>query len=89
MIFESIFERYNNKITIFQKSHFILTKKLRTNLTADITYRRLLRTKNFFIVEKLWFLGLNYGDKGDYIDVWMIKITIKAKQTDTDKIDPK
>ena len=26
MIFESIFERYNNKVTIFQKSQAILTK---------------------------------------------------------------
>ena len=24
------------------------------------------------------------GTKGDYIDVWMIKITIKAKQTNMD-----
>ena len=35
-------------------------------------------------MEKLWLFGLNYGDKGDYIDVWMIKITIKAKQTNID-----
>ena len=35
-------------------------------------------------MEKLWLFELNYGDKGDYIDVWMIKITIKAKQTNVD-----
>ena len=28
--------------------------------------------------------GLNSGDKGDNIDMWMIKITIKANQIDMD-----
>ena len=30
------------------------------------------------------FFGLFSGDKGDSIDMWMIKITIKANQTDMD-----
>ena len=35
-------------------------------------------------MEKLWLFGLNSGDKGDNIDMWMIKITIKANQIDMD-----
>ena len=54
-----------------------------TNLTAD-TYRKLFSTKNFFIVKKLCLFGLFSGDKGDNIDMWMIKITIKANQIDMD-----
>ena len=33
-------------------------------------------------MEKLWLFGLNSGDKGGNIDMWMIKITIKANQID-------
>ena len=33
-------------------------------------------------MEKLSFLGLFSGDEGDNIDMWMIKITIKASQID-------
>ena len=32
----------------------------------------------FFVMEKLWHFGLFSGDKGDNIDAWMIKITIKT-----------
>ena len=35
-------------------------------------------------MEKLWLFGLNSDDKGDSIEMWMIKITIKANQIDTD-----
>ena len=37
-------------------------------------------------MEKLWLFGLNSGDKGDSIDMWMIKITIKANQIDMDDL---
>ena len=30
--------------------------------------------------------GLFSGDKGDYSDVWMIKITIKTNEIDMDSI---
>ena len=33
-------------------------------------------------VEKLWLFGPFSGDKDDYTDVWMIKITIKTNQID-------
>ena len=33
-------------------------------------------------VEKLWLFGPFSGDKDDYTDVWMIKITIKRNQID-------
>ena len=33
-------------------------------------------TKGRFLWTKLCFFGLFSGDKGDYIDVWMIKIII-------------
>ena len=56
----------------------ILTKN------EDKPYSRFLSeafsTKNCFIVEKFWLFGLFSGDKGDNIDMWMIKITIKANQ---------
>ena len=35
-------------------------------------------------MEKLWPFGMFSGDKGDNIDMWMIKIMIKANQTDMD-----
>ena len=35
-------------------------------------------------MEKLWLFGLNSGDKDDNIDMWMIKIKIKANQIDVD-----
>ena len=40
--------------------------------------------KNCFTVEKLWLFGLFSWDKGDNIDMWMIKITIKTNQIDMD-----
>ena len=33
---------------------------------------------------KLWLFGLFPGHKGDNIDMWMIKITIKSNQIDID-----
>ena len=49
---------------------------MRTNLMADIYLWKVFPTKK----EKLWLFGLFSGDKGDNIDMWMIKITIKADQ---------
>ena len=40
--------------------------------------------KKLFHCGKLWLFGLFSGDKGDNIDMWMIKITIKANETDMD-----
>ena len=40
--------------------------------------------KSSFVVGKLRLFGLFSGDKGDNIDMWMIKITIKANQIETD-----
>ena len=86
IIFWLIFERYNNKVTIFrEKKPVYFDKKMRTNLTAD-TFGRFFRQKNCFIVEKLWLFGLFSGDKGDNIDTWIIKITIKANQIDMDAL---
>ena len=58
---------------------------MRTNLIAD-TNRMFFPTKNRFIAEKLWLFRLFSGDKGDNIDMWMIKITIKANQIDMDAL---
>ena len=33
-------------------------------------------------METLWLFGLNSGDKGVNIDMWMIKIMFKANQID-------
>ena len=54
---------------------------MRTNLIAD-TYRRLFQQKTVSLWKKLWLFGLFSGDKGDNIDVWMTKITIKANEID-------
>ena len=35
-------------------------------------------------MKKLWLFGLLSGDKGDYIDMWMIKIIIETNQIDMD-----
>ena len=57
--------------------------KRRTNLTVD-RCRRLFQQKAMFLWEKLWLFGLFSEEQGDYIDVSMIKITIKTNQTDMD-----
>ena len=54
---------------------------MRTNPIAD-TYRRLFQQKTVSLWKKLWLFGLFSGDKGDNIDMWMIKITIKANKID-------
>ena len=54
---------------------------MRTNLIAD-TYWRLFQRKTVSLWKKLWLFGLFSGDKGDNIDMWMTKITIKANQID-------
>ena len=54
---------------------------MRTNPIAD-TYRRLFQQKTASLWKKLWLFGLFSGDKGDNIDMWMIKITIKANKID-------
>ena len=33
-----------------------------------------------FLGGKLWLFGLFSVDKGDYIDVWMVKLTVKTNQ---------
>ena len=35
-----------------------------------------------FLRKKLWLFRLFSGDKGDYVDVWMIKITMETNQND-------
>ena len=54
---------------------------MRTNPIAD-TYRRLFQQKTAPLWKKLSLFGLFSGDKGDNIDMWMIKITIKANKID-------
>ena len=54
---------------------------MRTNLIAD-TYWRYFQRKTVSLWKKLWLFGLFSGDKGDNIDMWMTKITIKANQID-------
>ena len=45
---------------------------------------KLFSTTNVFTVENLWLFGMFSGDKGDNIDMRMIKITIKTNQFDMD-----
>ena len=82
MISWSMFERYNNKITIFQNSLAILTKDEDKPNSRYLS--KVFSTKNCFIVKNLWLFGLFSGNKGNKIDMWMIKITIKANQIDMD-----
>ena len=64
------------------QSHFSLKKcgsfekKMRTNLTSD-RCRRLFNGKLCFCIKHCGLFGLFSRDKGDQIDVWMIKITSK------------
>ena len=55
---------------------------MRTNLNS-IYLLNVFATKNFFTVESVAFWTFS-GDKGDNIDMQMIKITIKANQIDMD-----
>ena len=56
---------------------------MRTNLIEDI-YRMFFSTKNCLLVETLWLFGQFSGKKGNDIDMWMIKIKIKANEVDMD-----
>ena len=40
--------------------------------------------KTIFLWEKPWLVGLCSGDKGDYSEAWMVKITIKINEIDMD-----
>ena len=51
---------------------------MRTNLTAD-TYRRFFSTKDCFVEKNVTF-GMSSGSKGDYIDIWMIKVKVPMKR---------
>ena len=73
------FSQVQQSINNFLKNAAILTKKVRTNLTAD-TYRRLFQQKNYVFMEKIVAFLLFPWDKGDYVDVWMIKIMIEINQ---------
>ena len=73
------FSQVQQSINNFLKNAAILTKKVRTNLTAD-TYQRLFQQKTMFLWKKLWLFLLFPWDKGDYVDVWMIKIMIEINQ---------
>ena len=72
------FSQVQQSINNFLNNAAILTKKVRTNLTAD-TYQRLFQQK-LFLWKKLWLFLLFPWDKGDYVDVWMIKIMIEINQ---------
>ena len=69
-------------MTIFQESPAIYTKNEDKPNSRYLS--KVFSTKIFFIVEKLLLFGLFSGDKGDSIDIWMIKITIKASKIDLD-----
>ena len=56
---------------------------MRTNIIAGYLLE-VFSTKNCFVVGKLWLFGLFSGYRGDNIDMWMIKIKIKANQIDMD-----
>ena len=56
---------------------------MRRNLTAD-TYRRFFQQTSSSLWKNCGFLDCFLRDKGDNIDMWMIKITIKANQIDMD-----
>ena len=76
MTFESISKRYNNKVTIFQK------KPCYSDYSKCLS--KVFFNKRLLYCGKLWLFGLFSGDKGDNIDMWMIKITIKANEIDMD-----
>ena len=58
---------------------------MRTNLTTD-TYRRFFQHKTVSLWKNCGIFRLSSGDKGDNIDMWMIKITIKSNQIDMDAL---
>ena len=53
-----------------------------TNLTEDRFFLLKKSSTSMSLWKRLWFCELFSGDKGDYIDVWMMKITIKTNQID-------
>ena len=85
----SIFLVNSSKVkqaAIFQKSVAILTKTEDRPNCGCIS--NTFSTQNYVLWKKLWLFGLFFGDKGDYIDVWMIKITIEINQIDMDVCFP-
>ena len=64
---------------IFQKCVAILTKN--ENKPNSRYIMKTFSTETYVFVKKVVLFS---GDKGDHIDVWMIKITLKSDQIDTD-----
>ena len=40
--------------------------------------------KNYVLWKEFWLFRLFSEDKGDYIDVWIVKMTIKTNEVDRD-----
>ena len=81
-VFSQFFKGTTIKKQFFKKARLFWPKS-EDKPDAD-RYGRLFQQKAMFCGEKLWLLGLLSGDKGDYIDVWMMKITIRTNQIDID-----
>ena len=78
-MFSVNFSKVQQLRNIFATNSSYFDYTVRTNLTAD-TYVRHFKIKLYFCGKKLWLCGLFSGDKGEYLDAWMIKITIKTNQ---------
>ena len=68
----------------FSKKCGYFDKKAGTNLEADTFARLFQQQKTMVLWKTLWLFGLFSGDKRCYIDMSMIKITIKSNQIDID-----
>ena len=55
-----------------QASH--RSSRLKSEDKPKIDIEDLFNNKKNVFVEKLWIFGPFSGDKGDYIDIWMIKL---------------
>ena len=78
MLFLVSFSKVQHLSNNFPLKHSYLHWNVRTKLRAN-TYPRFF---NFVFLEKIVAFLLFAGEKGDYIDVWMIKIMIKTNQSD-------
>ena len=75
-VFSQCFKGTTIKLQFFLKSAAIEDKPNCRYISKTFS------TKDYVLWKKLWLFGLFSGDKGDYIDAWMIKITIETNQID-------
>ena len=85
--FQSIFQKYSKSNNFFKTAGLF---RLNSEDKPKSRYiSKTFSTKPMFLWKISWLFGLFSEDKGDYSDVWMIKIKIKANEIEIERCFPR